>query len=134
MQTTYDSMATVHPPDVTFAGVHHHQTIPGASHDASHSHPGGSNSSITPSWQHFGKGRKETSRLVSKDSNSDYINEFKDEPEYSQVVRDAENAIDSGVYPERIYQGSSGSYFVKNLDGVRMRYECLLETWAIMFF
>ncbi|VDQ05900.1 unnamed protein product [Trichobilharzia regenti] len=26
-------------------------------------------------------------------------------------------AIESGIHPERIYQGSSGSYFVKNIDG-----------------
>lgn len=26
----------------------------------------------------------------------------------------AEIAIDAGIFPERIYQGSSGSYFVKN--------------------
>jgi len=34
-------------------------------------------------------------------------------------VWQAECAIDSGVYPERIYQGSSGSYFVKNPAAVR---------------
>lgn len=27
-------------------------------------------------------------------------------------------AIEHGIYPERIYQGSSGSYFVKNTAGV----------------
>ena len=29
----------------------------------------------------------------------------------------AEAAIEAGVYPTRIYQGSSGSYFVKNPEG-----------------
>ena len=28
-----------------------------------------------------------------------------------------EAAIEAGVYPTRIYQGSSGSYFVKDIDG-----------------
>ena len=28
-----------------------------------------------------------------------------------------DDAIGDGVYPERIYQGSSGSYFVKQKDG-----------------
>ena len=32
-------------------------------------------------------------------------------------MRQAEAAIDAGVYPARIYQGSSGSYFVKDVDG-----------------
>lgn len=44
-------------------------------------------------------------------------NEDFDDPAFTEVVRQAENAIDQGVYPTRIYQGSSGSYFVKNSDG-----------------
>jgi len=43
-------------------------------------------------------------------------NHFPDDPEYSALIRDAENAIDNGILPERIYQGSSGSYFVKSCD------------------
>ncbi|KAF6768821.1 hypothetical protein AHF37_07502 [Paragonimus kellicotti] len=38
------------------------------------------------------------------------------DPEYAQTVRRAIHAIEHGVYPERIYQGSSGSYFVKDID------------------
>ena len=45
-------------------------------------------------------------------------NNFPDDPEFAQVIRTAETAIEHGIYPERIYQGSSGSYFVKNLEGV----------------
>ena len=41
-----------------------------------------------------------------------------DDPQFSDLVRQAEVAIDNGIYPERIYQGSSGSYFVKNPAGV----------------
>ncbi|KAK2727811.1 phosphatidylinositol 4-kinase type 2-alpha-like isoform X2 [Artemia franciscana] len=37
-----------------------------------------------------------------------------DDPHFSTLVLEAEEAIDQGIYPERIYQGSSGSYFVKN--------------------
>ena len=47
-------------------------------------------------------------------------NVFED-PEYSSVIQLAEEAIENGVLPERIYQGSSGSYFVKNMQGVRDR-------------
>ncbi|XP_040294681.1 phosphatidylinositol 4-kinase type 2-alpha-like [Bufo gargarizans] len=39
---------------------------------------------------------------------------FPDDPEFTEVVRRAERAISRGIFPERIYQGSSGSYFVKD--------------------
>lgn len=39
---------------------------------------------------------------------------FSDDPHFSDLVYQAEIAIDAGIYPDRIYQGSSGSYFVKN--------------------
>ncbi|KAK9509461.1 hypothetical protein O3M35_006773 [Rhynocoris fuscipes] len=44
-------------------------------------------------------------------------NHFPDDPTFSDVIRQAELAIDNGVLPQRIYQGSSGSYFVKNPAG-----------------
>lgn len=44
-------------------------------------------------------------------------NQFPDDPHFSDLVYSAEIAIDGGIYPERIYQGSSGSYFVKNPAG-----------------
>jgi len=44
-------------------------------------------------------------------------NNWPDDPQFTDVVRQAEQAIESGLYPERIYQGSSGSYFVKNCEG-----------------
>ncbi|XP_034663337.1 phosphatidylinositol 4-kinase type 2-alpha isoform X2 [Drosophila subobscura] len=36
------------------------------------------------------------------------------DPLFSEIVAQAEVAIENGVLPERIYQGSSGSYFVKD--------------------
>lgn len=42
---------------------------------------------------------------------------FSDDPSFTEVIRQAELAIENGVYPERIYQGSSGSYFVKDREG-----------------
>ncbi|KAL7845426.1 hypothetical protein AOLI_G00236180 [Acnodon oligacanthus] len=44
-------------------------------------------------------------------------NEFPEDPEFREIVRKAERAIEDGIYPERIYQGSSGSYFVKDSQG-----------------
>ena len=41
-----------------------------------------------------------------------------DDPQFSDIVRAAELAIEHGIYPERIYQGSSGSYFVKDAQEV----------------
>ena len=46
-----------------------------------------------------------------------FTNEFSDR-EFAALVRASEMAIDSGVDPVRISQGSSGSYFVRNTDGV----------------
>lgn len=50
-------------------------------------------------------------------------NEFPEDPEFEAVVRQAELAIERGFFPERIYQGSSGSYFVKDPQGVRTCWE-----------
>ncbi|KAJ8001539.1 hypothetical protein DPEC_G00170540 [Dallia pectoralis] len=44
-------------------------------------------------------------------------NDFPEDPEFREIIRKAERAIDEGIYPERIYQGSSGSYFVKDSHG-----------------
>ncbi|KAF3844070.1 hypothetical protein F7725_016118 [Dissostichus mawsoni] len=44
-------------------------------------------------------------------------NEFPEDPEFRDIIRKAERAIEEGIYPERIYQGSSGSYFVKDSQG-----------------
>ncbi|KAE8590644.1 hypothetical protein XENTR_v10018140 [Xenopus tropicalis] len=44
-------------------------------------------------------------------------NKFPDDPEFAEVVKKAEKAIVRDILPERISQGSSGSYFVKNEQG-----------------
>ncbi|VDK84581.1 unnamed protein product [Litomosoides sigmodontis] len=36
---------------------------------------------------------------------------------FANIIGDAIHAIRGGIYPERIRQGSSGSYFVKNCEG-----------------
>lgn len=43
---------------------------------------------------------------------------FAEDPAFSDLVWQAEVAIDNGIFPERITQGSSGSYFVKNQGSV----------------
>ena len=67
-----------------------------------------------------------TSSRVTRTRNPDSIcsitslpeNDFPDDVEYTQVIRHVELAIDYGVYPEMIKQGSSGSYFAKNTNSV----------------
>ncbi|NXD06480.1 P4K2B kinase, partial [Nothocercus nigrocapillus] len=45
------------------------------------------------------------------------MNIFLDDPEFAEIIQRAEQAIECGVFPERISQGSSGSYFVKDPKG-----------------
>eukprot|EP00095_Tigriopus_kingsejongensis_P011756 maker-scaffold241_size241811-snap-gene-0.15 protein:Tk11756 transcript:maker-scaffold241_size241811-snap-gene-0.15-mRNA-1 annotation:"phosphatidylinositol 4-kinase type 2-beta" len=47
----------------------------------------------------------------------DQFNTFADDPDFTELIRQAELAVDAGILPERIYQGSSGSYFVRNVAG-----------------
>ncbi|KAM4016887.1 phosphatidylinositol 4-kinase type 2-beta isoform 2-T2 [Anomaloglossus baeobatrachus] len=42
------------------------------------------------------------------------LNVILDDIEFADIIHRAEQATDSGVFPERISQGSSGSYFVKD--------------------
>lgn len=49
-----------------------------------------------------------------------------DDPLFSDLVYQSEIAIDAGILPERIYQGSSGSYFVKNPANVSVSNFCFL--------
>ncbi|KAM9299661.1 phosphatidylinositol 4-kinase type 2-beta [Gastrophryne carolinensis] len=42
------------------------------------------------------------------------LNVILDDIEFADIIHRAEQAIDNGVFPERISQGSSGSYFVKD--------------------
>lgn len=37
-----------------------------------------------------------------------------DDPEFAEILHRVEQAIECEVFPERISQGSSGSYFVKD--------------------
>lgn len=48
------------------------------------------------------------------------VNNLPEDVEFSNVVRRAVHAIEHGIYPERIYQGSSGSYFVKDIDNKKI--------------
>ena len=41
-----------------------------------------------------------------------------DDREFTALVRTGEEAIRHGILPQRISQGSSGSYFVRNIDEV----------------
>ncbi|XP_063231558.1 phosphatidylinositol 4-kinase type 2-alpha isoform X2 [Bacillus rossius redtenbacheri] len=60
---------------------------------------------------------RENQPLLGRMESDVTFNCFPDDPQFSELVRQAEIAIDNGILPERIYQGSSGSYFVKNPSG-----------------
>lgn len=45
------------------------------------------------------------------------LNEFPDEA-FTAIVRNVEKGIEDGILPERIAQGSSGSYFAKDISRV----------------
>lgn len=57
-------------------------------------------------------------------SNSLYSFPYVEDPQFSEIVRSVELAIEHGIYPERIYQGSSGSYFAKDAEEVRFSSFC----------
>ena len=63
--------------------------------------------------------RENTPLLHSVDTDTEdyatFVNNFPDDPEYQAVFHAVESAINAGVYPERIVQGSSGSYFVRDV-------------------
>lgn len=47
-----------------------------------------------------------------------FSNVIPDDPVFAEIIKNTEIAIENGILPERIYQGSSGSYFVKSTSGV----------------
>ncbi|KAG7156975.1 phosphatidylinositol 4-kinase type 2-alpha-like isoform X1 [Homarus americanus] len=60
------------------------------------------------------RSNRESQPLLGARHEQDDFNHWPDDPHFTDLVRQAETSIESGIYPERIYQGSSGSYFVKN--------------------
>lgn len=47
-------------------------------------------------------------------------NVFPEDPVFNDLMRRTEAAIEMEIYPERIIEGSSGSYFVKDCDNVKI--------------
>ncbi|CAB1327203.1 unnamed protein product [Coregonus sp. 'balchen'] len=60
--------------------------------------------------------RQKRTRRNRRSSSSDKDNLTS--PEFGDIIQRAEQAIEGGVFPERISQGSSGSYFVKDPKGL----------------
>jgi hypothetical protein len=102
------------PPDVTFAA-------PGLSESR---HP------RSPTRSTIKGGNEENSPLLAPRVENEYgmfENNFPDDPQFQETIREAEDAVEHGILPERIDQGSSGSYFVKNTDMVSIRIRILLS-------
>jgi len=66
----------------------------------------------------IGQSRRGRVRSEYEDLDEEMFNSWPNDPEFTELIREAELAVDHGVFPQRIYQGSSGSYFVKNREGV----------------
>ena len=67
------------------------------------------------------RGNRENSPLLGRSTSEGYghpYNDFPDDPDFAHVVHQSEASIEHGIYPERISQGSSGSYFAKDLEVV----------------
>jgi hypothetical protein len=45
-----------------------------------------------------------------------------DDPDYTEIIKQAERAIEGEILPVRIAAGSSGSYFVRDLEGVCLNF------------
>ncbi|KRZ16698.1 Phosphatidylinositol 4-kinase type 2-beta [Trichinella zimbabwensis] len=62
--------------------------------------------------------RREKVPLLARMSDSCITHcSFPGDTVYNDMLQQAEEAIEAGVYPKRIAQGSSGSYFVRNVKG-----------------
>lgn len=77
------------------------------------------NSEVTPPSTPTMSSHRESVPLLKRTSvtghDSYYVNNnFPDDPTFSAIVRQVEEAIENGLYPKRIAQGSSGSYFLQN--------------------
>jgi hypothetical protein len=66
---------------------------------------------------------------------SDFVhlscNHFDDDPEFNEKIKQVEFAIDHNILPQRIYEGSSGSYFAKNSEYVVICC-CCAKIWFIL--
>lgn len=74
---------------------------------------------------------KMTEWLLNEDMHNNESFSSTDDPQFSDLIYQAEIAIDNGIYPERIYQGSSGSYFVKNPSAVS--YNTISISYTILY-
>ncbi|KAG7267678.1 hypothetical protein CRUP_024470, partial [Coryphaenoides rupestris] len=82
---------------------------------------GGSRSASPRAGREKRSGRHSSSSdkdaLSSPGINGGDFNHFPDDAEFADIIQRAEQAIENGAFPERISQGSSGSYFVKDPKG-----------------
>ena len=68
--------------------------------------------------RHKQKRRRSKSTGVVSDFVHLSCNHFEDDPEFNEKIKQVEFAIDHNILPQRIYEGSSGSYFAKNTNMV----------------
>jgi hypothetical protein len=62
--------------------------------------------------------------LVDNPHSPPWNTNITDDYEYADIIKQSERAIEGGILPVRIPAGSSGSYFVRNLEGVSDCFSC----------
>jgi hypothetical protein len=124
IETLSEARSKGPPPDVTHHLPNRYQTKNNAA----------TNSLITKMHHyHQGSGTLENQPLLAGNDNisnsedliqEDFVhlscNFFEDDPEFTDKIKQVETAIDKNIFPQRIYEGSSGSYFAKNIDFVNI--------------
>ncbi|XP_074642686.1 phosphatidylinositol 4-kinase type 2-beta-like [Tubulanus polymorphus] len=93
------------PPDVTFAP---------------HLDAGASSGQRSPTRGLYDRENTPLLTRIDQEIGDVDINLFPEDPEFTVLIRHVELAIENAIYPERIYQGSSGSYFVKNCESKKI--------------
>ncbi|KFD69151.1 hypothetical protein M514_02969 [Trichuris suis] len=102
-------------PTVAFMNTNDTLTVPGTTEG---SESGDGTPPNTPTFTSHRESLPLLKRLGSSGSDVHYVqNNFPEDPQFNNVIRQAEEAIEFGRYPKRILQGSSGSYFVQNTKG-----------------
>ncbi|OQR69081.1 phosphatidylinositol 4-kinase type 2-beta-like, partial [Tropilaelaps mercedesae] len=78
------------------------------------------NTNLLPDVTFSTKENQPLLKPMNSDDSVDFSEAYLADQEFATLVHEAEAAIENNVLPERIYQGSSGSYYVKNMQHERI--------------
>ncbi|KJE96797.1 hypothetical protein CAOG_09035 [Capsaspora owczarzaki ATCC 30864] len=78
---------------------------------------GGLHSNGTTAAGHHQQGESTPLLSPTMDDEGNVLSQPYDDPEFRALLSEVEDAFHAGIHPQRIAQGSSGSYFVRNRQG-----------------